>query len=350
MSLNEEPIGTIKTENLGKIYRVKQRKGLFKSKIKEIHALRGITLEIKKGEIFGLLGPNGAGKTTFIKILTTLLLPDYGKAYVNGFDVIKQPFSVKKTIGVMLMGERSLYWKLTGRENLEYFAALYHIPSSQIKKRVSEVIEFVGIQDFADRLVETYSSGQRMALAFAKALINDAPVIFLDEPTNAMDPARAIEVRKIIKQLKEEFGKTILITTHFMHEADAICDRVAIIDKGKIMALGTPEELKATVKHKGAIELEVLGNNIKNLISEIEKLDGVEKAVYNFVNGDVEKTRVRVLCDKPRSLLPDVVSIFTRSNTKIMSVNLAEPTLEDVFIQYTGRSLSVDTREGDGNE
>ena len=346
--MSENLIGTIKTEGLTKIYRVKQKKGLFKSEIKEIHALKGISLDIQKGEVFGLLGPNGAGKTTFIKILTTLLLPDGGRAFVNGFDVVKYPYSVKKTIGVMLMGERSLYWKLTGRENLEYFAALYHIPSRQVKKRVSEVIDFTGIQDFADRLVETYSSGQKMALAFAKALLNDAPVLFLDEPTNAMDPGRAIEVRKIIKKLKDEFGKTILITTHMMHEADAICDRVAIIDKGKIMALGTPTELKQTVKHRGVIELDVLGNNIKSILPELEKIDSIEKVVYSFDSNNGELIKVRVLCERPRIALPEVVTIFSRHSAKVSSVNLLEPTLEDVFIQYTGRRLSEDTREGDG--
>ena len=341
-------IGTIKTENLTKVYRVKQKKSLFKSEIKEIHALKGISLNIQQGEVFGLLGPNGAGKTTFIKILTTLLLPDGGKAFVNGFDVVKYPYSVKKTIGVMLMGERSLYWKLTGRENLEYFAALYHIPSKQIRKRVSEVIDFVGIQDFVDRLVETYSSGQKMALAFAKALLNDAPVLFLDEPTNAMDPGRAIEVRKIIKKLKNEFGKTILITTHMMHEADAICDRVAIIDKGRIMALGTPTELKQTVKHKGVIELDIIGNSVKNILPEIEKIESVEKVAYSFDNKSEDLIKIRVLCERPRVILPEVVTIFANHNVKMSSVNLLEPTLEDVFIQYTGRRLSEDTREGDG--
>ena len=340
-------MGTIKTENLVKNYRVKQKRSWFKSEVKEIHALKGVSLNIKKGEVFGLLGPNGAGKTTFIKILTTLLLPDGGRAYVNGFDVVRYPYSVKKTIGVMLMGERSLYWKLTGRENLEYFAALYHISSRQIRKRVSEVIDFVGIQDFAGRLVETYSSGQKMALAFAKALLNDAPVLFLDEPTNAMDPGRAIEVREIIKKLKKEYGKTILITTHMMHEADAICDRVAIIDKGRIMALGPPSELKQTVKHKGVIELDVLGNNIKSILPVIEQINGVEKVVYGFDSGNGELVKVRVLCERPRIALPKVVTLFAERSAKVFSVNLLEPTLEDVFIQYTGRRLSEDTREGD---
>jgi len=337
----------VSVRNLTKIYRTKIPKGIFKKEVKEIRALRNVNLEIYEGEIFGLLGPNGAGKTTLIKILTTLLLPDAGTAEVLGYDVIRDPEKVKMNIGVMLMGERSLYWKLTGRENLEYFGSLYKIPSNKLRERVNEVIEFVGIQDFVDRLVETYSSGQKMLLAFAKALINDAPVLFLDEPTVAMDPRNASMIRSKIRELNNKHGKTILLTTHLMHEAEQLCDRVAIIDKGRILAVGSPQELKATLKGKSSIEIDIEGNNVQSLMVSLEKLDGVLSVASSYMRiNHRDAVRVRVICDSPREILPDIINRIIEEKLNILYINPQEPTLEDVFMHYTGRLLTEDTREG----
>jgi len=338
-------IGHVKVINLQKIYRVPEKRSFLKRTYKTIRAIDNVSFEVNPGEIFGLLGPNGAGKTTLIKVLTTLLIPDNGDAYVNGYNVLKEPYKVRATIGVMLMGERSLYWKLTGRENLEYFAALYHIPKNEIKRRVNEIIDFVGIQDFADRLVETYSSGQKMLLAFAKALINDAPILFLDEPTIAMDPNRAMEVRELIRKLNEKYKKTIFLTTHLMNEADTLCHRVAIIDKGRIVAMDTPQNLRVNIPHKGAIEIEIQGRNIQNIINEIRNINGIEKIAYSAMNTD-QTVSVRILCDSPRNVLPDVMNVLiSHKEISIRYINPTEPTLEDVFIYYTGRRLSEDTRE-----
>ncbi len=208
----------IETEGIRKTY-ISKGKGLFRREKREVEALRGIDLKVKKGEIFGLLGPNGAGKTTFIKILTTLLLPTSGKAWVNGYDVIKEERKVRASIGCMLMGERGLYWKLTGRENLDYFGALYYVPKKVRKQRIEYLIDLLDLGDFIDRTVETYSSGQKMIVSFAKALINDAPTLFLDEPTIAMDVHAARKLREVVKDLNRQ-GKTIIYTTHLMHEAD----------------------------------------------------------------------------------------------------------------------------------
>ena len=339
--------GVVVTRNLTKIYRTKIPKGLFKKEIKEIRALQNVNLEIHEGEIFGLLGPNGAGKTTLIKILTTLLLPDDGTAIVYGFDILKEPEKVKANIGVMLMGERSLYWKLTGRENLEYFGSLYRIPMGELRKRINEIVEFLGIKDFIDRLVETYSSGQKMLLAFAKALINDAPILFLDEPTIAMDPRNASMIRGKIKELNEKHGKTILLTTHLMHEAEQLCHRVAIIDKGRILAVGSPQELKATLRGKSSIEIDIQGNNIGNVLAFIRSLDGVLNVASSYVRvNHQDATRIRVICDSPREILPEIINRLIEAKLNILYINPQEPTLEDVFMHYTGRLLTEDTREG----
>src|SRR5687768_434359 len=203
-------------------------------------AVDGVDLQIERGEIFGLLGPNGAGKSTTIRMLCTLLEPTSGTAQVNGFDVVKQANEVRRSLGTVLAGERSIYWKLTGRENLEYFAALYHIPAEIAKQRVDELIERMELKDRANELVEKYSTGMRQRIAIAKALLARPPILLLDEPTLGLDPQAARRVRELIAELKQE-GHTILLTTHYMEEADQLSDRIGIIDTGKIIALDTPE-------------------------------------------------------------------------------------------------------------
>lgn len=337
----------VKTVHIYKDYKSELRKGFFKKERKIIHALKDINLEIQEGEIFGLLGPNGAGKTTLIKILTTLLIPDKGRAEVLGHDVVKESIEVRKKIGVMLMGERSLYWKLTGRENLEYFGSLYKISSGKLRERINEVIDFIGLSDFIDRLVETYSSGQKMLLAFAKALINDAPLLFLDEPTVTMDPRNAAMIREKIKELNKEYGKTILLTTHLMHEAEQLCNRVAIIDRGRILAIGTPDELKSTLKGKSSIEIDLIPDRVEGLIEFIKSLDGVINVASNYVKiNHREVIRIKIICDTPREILPRIINKITDDKYNLLYINPKEPTLEDVFLHYTGRLLSEDTREG----
>ncbi|MCS6911182.1 MAG: ABC transporter ATP-binding protein, partial [Anaerolineales bacterium] len=247
--------GQVIIQDLSKTYITRQRKGLFKSEEKQVPALKSISLEIRPGEIFGLLGPNGAGKTTLIKCLTTLLLPTAGRAWVNGFELTKQDNAIRATTGCMLMGERGLYWKLTARENLVFFGALYHLSPADRRRRADALIEKLGLGDIADRAVESYSSGQRMKVAFAKALINDAPLLILDEPTNTLDVPSARELRAVVRELNAQ-GKTVIYTTHIMTEAETLCDRVAIIDRGEVLALGTVPELKASLKREAVIRVE----------------------------------------------------------------------------------------------
>jgi len=330
--------GTIITENLSKTYFTKNRKGLFRTESNQVEALKNISLEVKQGEIFGLLGPNGAGKTTLIKLLTTLLLPTAGSAKVNGYDVATAPNQVRGTTGCMLMGERGLYWKMTGRENLEYFGALYHLPPKQRKQRAQEVLDLLSMNDLAERMVETYSSGQKMKLAFAKALINDAPLLILDEPTNTLDVPSASELRAIVRDMNKT-GKTIIYTTHIMAEAETLCDRVAIIDYGELLALGTVEELKTSLDKENVTSFE--GVIPSEAVLAIEALPFVTKTTRAAVNGH---TQVNVVSKKAENTLPRLIEILGNSGAVIQKISPEETTLEDVFIAKTGRTLAEDTR------
>ena len=331
-----EPI--IEIRNLSKIYTAKERKGIFRGKKKKIKALKNINLDIYKGEIFGLLGPNGAGKTTLIKCLTTLLLPTEGTVRINGYDLIKDENSVRASIGCMLMGERGLYWKLTGKENLEFFAALYHVPRKIRKQRIKEIVELLNLEDIIERPVESYSSGQKMKLAFAKSLINKAPVIFLDEPTNTLDVYSARELRSIVKDLNKK-GHTIVYTTHQMSEAEELCDRVAIIDRGEIIALGTINDLKNSIKKESVIKIEgIIKEETYNIIKNLKI---TKKAAISSSNGF---SKLTIVTENARRALPEIIKILLENDSTIQYISPEEITLEDVFIAKTGRSLSQDTR------
>ena len=330
--------GTLAAQNLSKTYETKQRKGLFKSELRKVEALKSINLEVHQGEIFGLLGPNGAGKTTLIKILTTLLLPTTGKAVVNGFDTAKDEDKIRASTGCMLMGERGLYWKMTGRENLEYFGALYHYSPKDRKRRAEETIALLNLEDLADRMVETYSSGQKMKLAFAKSLINDAPLLILDEPTNTLDVPSASELRAIVREMNKE-GKTIIYTTHIMAEAETLCDRVAIIDYGELLALGTVEELKASLQKEQVTRFE--GVIPTEAVRKIESLPFVTKTTRSAVNGH---TLLNVVTQQVENTLPRMIEALTQAGAVVQKITPEETTLEDVFIAKTGRTLAEDTR------
>ncbi|MGD2026744.1 MAG: ABC transporter ATP-binding protein [Anaerolineales bacterium] len=331
-------IGTLFTHNLFKTYETKQRKGLFKSELRRVEALKDINLEVQPGEIFGLLGPNGAGKTTLIKILTTLLLPTSGKAMVNGFDTAEHEDKVRASTGCMLMGERGLYWKMTGRENLEYFGALYHFSPRDRKRRAEETLALLNLEDIADRMVETYSSGQKMKLAFAKSLINDAPLLILDEPTNTLDVPSASELRAIVRQMNQA-GKTIIYTTHIMTEAETLCDRVAIIDYGELLALGTVEDLKASLQKEQVTRFE--GVIPREAVQSVEALPFVSKTTRSAVNGH---TQLNVVTKQAENALPRLIDALSQAGAVVQKISPEETTLEDVFIAKTGRTLAEDTR------
>lgn len=330
--------GQVKIENLSKTYLTQQRQGLFKSQKKSVEALKGVSFEIQPGEIFGLLGPNGAGKTTLIKCLTTLLLPTGGNAWVNGYRLTEEDNQIRASVGCMLMGERGLYWKLTGRENLTFFGALYQLNPAERRRRAEEIIERLDLAAIADRTVETYSSGQKMKLAFAKALVNDAPLLILDEPTNTLDLPSARELRTVVRALNRT-GKTVIYTTHIMAEAETMCERVAIIDRGQVLALGSVAELKASLGREEVIHIE--GVISAEASQAVQSLPGVTQAVRGAVDG---RTQLTVVGENQRALLPRLIETLTAHQALIQKIVPEEVTLEDVFIARTGRTLADDTR------
>ena len=331
-----EPI--IRVEGVSKTFVSKERKKGQRGK-KQVQALKDVSVDIFDGEVFGLLGPNGAGKTTLIKCLTTLLVPTSERASVNGFDVLTQADHVRASIGCMLMGDRGLYWKLTGRENLDFFGALYHVPRDPRRKRIEDLIALLKLGDFVDRTVETYSSGQRMIVAFAKALINDAPILILDEPTVTMDVPTARDLRHIVKELNAQ-GKTILYTTHLMHEAEELCDRVAIIDHGQIIALGSSKDLKASIAHEDVVSLE--GVFPDPTVERLRAIPGILNVAATAE--DSGRMNLEVLCQNSRAMLSKIIESVAGNGATIEYIKPKEATLEDVFIAKTGRTLNVDTR------
>ncbi len=337
--MSEGALGAVTITDLTKTYIVKQRKGLFRSEEKKVEALRGVSLEIKPGEIFGLLGPNGAGKTTLIKCLTTLLVPTSGRVTINGYELTKEDNAIRATVGCMLMGERGLYWKLTGRENLVFFGALYHLDGTERRRRADEIIQRLDLGEIADRAVESYSSGQKMKLAFAKSLINDAPLLILDEPTNTLDVPSARELRAVVRQLNTE-GKTVIYTTHIMSEAETLCDRVAIVDRGQVLAMGTVADLKASLHREAVIRID--GVIPAKATEAVGALPGVSQAATVAVNGHSQLT---VVSEDHQALLPRLIETLTRHNAVMQKITPEEVTLEDVFIARTGRTLAEDTKQ-----
>jgi ABC-2 type transport system ATP-binding protein len=318
--MNSETV--IECKDLVRIYRSSDR---FLKKKRETLAVNNISFEVRRGELFGMLGPNGAGKTTTIKMMTTLLLPTSGQVKVLGHDVAKDPFAVRKRIGLVLGGERGLYTRVTARQNLRYFADLYAVPMNIREKRINDLLERVDLNERADTRVEDYSRGMKQRLHLAKGLINDPEVIFLDEPTIGLDPEAALDARGMIKDLVKE-GKTLLLTTHYMYEADELCDRIAVINKGKIVALDTPKGLKSLVKDLCIIEVEGFGITDKDT-EMLRSLPGV-KAVSATMNEDKQVLRVQVV--DPSEMLTPVANKLGES--KVIGVRVKEPTLEDAYL------------------
>ncbi len=311
------------------------------SSVSYVAAVDGVSFQIEQGEIFGLLGPNGAGKSTTIRMLCTLLEPTSGTARVNGFDIVKNATQARQNLGTLLAGERSIYWKLTARENLEYFAALYHIPPDVAKKRINHLLERMELSGRADELVEKFSTGMKQRVAISKALVANPPILLLDEPTLGLDPQAARNLRELISQLKQE-GHTILLTTHYMEEADLLSDRIGIIDQGKIIALDTPDRLKEHIDQKDVIRLEISGWH-DDLAQTIQSIPGVEKVVASRMEGERgtadDLFSVNLHAASSRGVLPGVIDKINYNGTRLVNMNILRPSLEDVFIHLTGKAL-----------
>ena len=299
-------------------------------------AVDRIDLRVEQGEIFGLLGPNGAGKTTTMRMLATLLEPTSGEARVLGIDVTRRPREVRERMGAVLSGERSLYWKLTARENLEYFAALYHLPPRVTPARIEAALATVGLADRADDYVERFSTGMRQRLVLARALLPDPPLLLLDEPTVGLDPQAARDMRERVRELQGE-GRTVLLTTHYIEEADQLCDRVAIIDRGRIVALDTPAALKRTIRAREVVRLEVGGPGTEADGRLLQELGGRGVvARHERVDGSLAVT---VHCASARDFVPLAFDVARSVGATIRHIEVVPVTLEDVFLALTGHAL-----------
>ena len=297
-------------------------------------AVDGIDLRVETGEIFGLLGPNGAGKTTTMKMLATLLIPTSGSIRVLGIDPLERPRDVRARLGAMLSGERSLYWKLTARENLEYFAALYHVSPNQTRARIERALAAVNLSDRADDYVERYSTGMRQRLALARALLPDPPLVILDEPTVGLDPQAARDLRDRVRELRAQ-GRTVLLTTHYMEEADQLCDRVAIIDHARIVALDTPAALKRTIRAEEVVHLELgIDGDDRTVLEHLGRMAMVARS--ERTNGTLAVT---AHCASARDFVPAAFDAARSAGATIRHVEVVPVTLEDVFLSLTGRAL-----------
>jgi ABC-2 type transport system ATP-binding protein len=297
-----------------------------------LKAVDDLDIKVESGEIFGLLGPNGAGKTTAISMLCTILKPTYGTATVNGFDIVKEANKVRKSIGIVFQ-DPSIDDRLTGRENLYMHANLYGVPASEQKERINRVLKLVELEDRANDLLRTYSGGMRRRLELGRGLIHYPKVLFLDEPTVGLDPQTRDHIWKYIKELKKAHDITVVLTTHYMDEADRLSDRIAIMDHGKIVVLDSPPKLKETLEGDVIV---VRANNIDFLKQVVNT--SLSQNQTQIVDGALEIT-VR----NGKAVMPRIMELATQNKIYVESLLLREPNLEDVFLHYTGRTIRQDT-------
>jgi len=329
----------IQTEHLSRIYKIRGGK---RSEPKQLVALQDVSLEIRRGELFGLLGPNGAGKTTLIKILTTLLSPSQGWARVAGYDVVKEPDKVRPYINMVSGGESSGYGLLTVRENLWMFSQFYGIPSKQANQRILELLEIVGLTDRINTKSSDLSTGLRQKMNIVRGFLTNPDVLFLDEPTLGLDVGASRDVRRFIRRwVDENPTRTIMLTTHYMVEADELCDRVAIINQGRVLACDTPATLKHRLQGEAIFRLEVSPLNGLG-VERFEALPGVRKVVHRPQDGFSVLEFILAQDD----VLGAVVNTMTSANMHILNLQKREPTLEDVFVDLVGRSME-EVEKGD---
>ena len=317
-------MAAIEVSDLCRTYRT--HVGIVRRRRTDVQALAGISFEVERGELFGLLGPNGAGKTTTIKILTTLLLPSSGSARVLGFDPAREPGEIRRRVGHVFGGDRGLYDRLSALDNLRYFADLYRVPVREKRARIDHLVELVGLKGRERQRVETYSRGMRQRLHIARGLLHDPEVLFLDEPTIGLDPVGAREVRETIAGLREQ-GKTILLTTHYMYEADELCQGIAVIAGGRIVAAGTPAELKARVLDRTIIEIEAFGA-LAGVLDRLRALPGViSVSTEPREQAEVILVQSSVGSELTHALLRELDGIT------LGKVIAREPTLEDAYVE-----------------
>ena len=307
------------------VIRVKNLSKIFK---KNIIAINEVSFTVKEGEIFGFLGPNGAGKTTTIKVLTTLLKPTKGEVNVASFDVEKESDAVRSSIGIVPQA-LTLDDDLKGITNLMISAKLYHVPDKIAKERAKDLLNLVGLTDAADREVNTYSGGMRKRLELIIGLVHEPKILFLDEPTLGLDIQTRSVIWKYLKNLNKEKGLTIFITTHYLEEADFLCDRIGIIDQGKILVENSPSELKEKL---GGDIIEIMVDEVNDIKKELEKQNIVKKV-------DINEQNLRIEVEKGDTALPIILEICNSKGISVKRASLTRPSLDEVFLKYTGKSL-----------
>ena len=329
----------IRTRGLTKTFPAKRRSilDLVKRQPKKppFTALQGVDLEVRRGELFGLLGPNGAGKTTLVKILSTLLLPSEGDAVVAGLDVRKDANAIRKKVGVVLGGDRALYWRLTARENLWYFSQLYDMPGRVARPRIEEVLAQVDLVDRADDRVENYSKGMKQRLHIARGLLTDPEILLLDEPTIGLDPHAARSLRALVRKLVDEMGRTVVLTTHYLYEADELSDRIAVLHKGRVIALDTGAALKARHAGEQAVLVRVR-DAPAGLEARLRKVAGVAD-VRKVADHDADAYRLTGKVSEADLGL--VATEVAASGARLVGLQVEAPTLEDVFVALTGEGI-----------
>jgi ABC-2 type transport system ATP-binding protein len=331
------PDGTPAIEAVDLVRTYQTHLGVVRRRSIEVEAVKGISFDVRPGELFGLLGPNGAGKTTTIKMLVTLLLPTAGTARVMGFDVITDTTEVRKQIGYVFGGERGLYDRISGQDNLRFFAELYGVEPAAQRPRIAALLDLVGLAGREGEKVEGYSRGMRQRLHIARGLLHDPPVLFLDEPSLGLDPVGARELRRTIASLVEA-GKTVLMTTHYMFEADALCDRIAVINGGRIVAAGTAADLKAVIASRTIVEIETYG-----VTPEAVNRLRADPDVIAVNTEDQEQSQI-LLIQSERGTEITQRLIQHLGDTRIGKIASREPTLEDAYIHLIA---STGDAEGD---
>ncbi|WP_414468879.1 ABC transporter ATP-binding protein [Methanobacterium sp. ACI-7] len=323
----------IETKGLTKRFALnKSFKELLTHQKKEFLALEDVNIKVKKGELFSILGFNGAGKTTLIKILCTLILPDEGKAFVNGYDVVENDEKVKKCIGHINSEERSFYWRLTGRQNLQFYGSLHDISNSELDKRINEVLRIVKLQDKADYRFDSYSTGMKNRMAIARGLINNPDILFLDEPTKSMDPYNAQKFREFIKEeLIEDQEKTIFMATHNLDEAEQLSDRIAIINDGKIEAYGKIDKLFKSIEKYERIVVEAK-NISERVLNEIESLN--ELINVSCISRQPDYIKIEMIISN-KDIISKIMEIMVVNRCKVRDFKINELQLNDLFAHFT---------------
>ena len=321
----------VETSGLSKIFHTKD-----KGKKRSVRAVDRVDMKVEKGEIFGLLGPNGAGKTTLIKMLCTIILPDEGTAKVNGYDLLNEPYNVRSSFGWFHgeTGGRSLYWRLNAEDNLRFYAYLQNVPKNTAEKRINALLDFFDLTEDRKKLVKEYSTGMKVRVMLARALLHNPPILFMDEPTIGLDTIGAVDTRKLLKALNTELGKTIVFTSHNMFEVEQLCERVAIMRKGKIIADSPPSKLREMLKDVQAIEVELTESvNLEKTAERLAAVPIVRKVMET--RNDAYGFMIRLQVEDEYEAIPLIAEKLHSWGIKVSAIRQAEPTFEDIFVKLT---------------